>query len=155
MILVRIVLICSLRVIKACSVGNVLAYGALWWLFLILMQVFQPMCFLSYNTWINIKNKFSVWPSRVYGSIETIRFGTILLKHLKIFVLVQVLFLLVGGMLRLFVIIFPNLQLLWMIWSGLNQVPTSLNVMSMRPFLKLEIGSALVCVFEMMKVVMC
>ena len=99
-------------------------------------------------------NWFSVWPSRVYGSIETIKYGTMLLKQFKLFVLVQDLFLLVGGMLNLFIILSLSISLLRTTWSGLNQVPTDLNVMLMRPFLKLGIGLALVCAFEMMKVVM-
>jgi len=154
MILVRIIPICSLCVIKAWFVGSRVDYGVFWWLFLILMQAFQPMCLLSYNTWINNKSKFSVWPSRVYGSIETTKYGTMLLKQLKPFVLVHDLFLLVGGLLSLFVIWSLSIPLPRTTWSGLNQVSIDLNVMLMCPFLKLGIGLVLVCAFKMMKVIM-
>jgi len=150
MILVRVAPICSICVIKACFVGNVVDYGVFWWRFLILMQAFQPMCLLSYNTWTSNKSKFSMWPSGAFGSIETIRCETMLLKQLKLFVLVQDLFLLVGGMLRLFVILSLSIPLPRTIWSGLSQVSADLNVMLMCHFLKLGIGLALVCVFEMM-----
>ena len=76
-----------------------------------------------------------------------------LLKQLKLFVLVHDLFLLVGRMLGLFIIISLSIPLPRTTRSGLNQVPIDLNVMLMRPFLKLEIGLALVSAFEMMKVV--
>jgi len=50
--------------------------SGLWSLLMVVFDIdvgFTSMCLLSYNTWTCNKSKFSVWPSGVYGSIETIK----------------------------------------------------------------------------------
>lgn len=82
----KIVLIFSLCVENVCSVGSTHIYGVIWWLFSILMHVFRLMCLLSYNILINIRNKYFVWPSVVFGSIRTRFPRVILLIQLYVFV---------------------------------------------------------------------
>lgn len=67
--MVKIILICFLYVVNVCFVCIAPDYVVLWWLPLILLQVSQQVCLLSFNISISSSNKSLVWLFGVSGSI--------------------------------------------------------------------------------------